>query len=119
MDYYEIINKMKGEEAAITKEEWAARGSSRRPTGIGRIMTRRSLKKMTIKNKLTVNAVVVLAAISIIIISALISARTVDLNVGILHPEDHPLSIEGIEPTERTSVSLRKFGESFFVHHHG
>ncbi len=51
---------------------------------------------MTIKKKLTLNAVVVLTAISIIIISALISARSVDLNVGILTQKTTPYQLKAL-----------------------
>jgi len=51
---------------------------------------------MTIKKKLTLNAVVVLTAIFIIIISALISARTVDLNVGILTQKTTPYQLRAL-----------------------
>ena len=51
---------------------------------------------MTIKKKLTLNAVVVLTAISIIIVSALISVRTVDLNVGILTQKTTPYQLKAL-----------------------
>jgi methyl-accepting chemotaxis protein len=51
---------------------------------------------MTIKKKLSLNALVVLTAISIIIVSALISARTVDVNVGILTQKTTPYQIKAL-----------------------
>ncbi len=51
---------------------------------------------MTIKKKLSLNAVVVLTAISIIIVSALISARSVDLNVGILTQKTTPYQLKAL-----------------------
>jgi methyl-accepting chemotaxis protein len=51
---------------------------------------------MTIKKKLSLNAIVVLTAISIIIVSALISARSVDLNVGILTKKTTPYQLKAL-----------------------
>lgn len=51
---------------------------------------------MSIKKKLSLNAVVVLTAISIIIVSALISARSVDLNVGILTQKTTPYQLKAL-----------------------
>ncbi|OGP50462.1 MAG: hypothetical protein A2Y79_06085 [Deltaproteobacteria bacterium RBG_13_43_22] len=51
---------------------------------------------MTVKQKLSVNAVVVLTAISIIILSALISARNVDRNVGILTQKTSPYQLKAL-----------------------
>jgi len=52
--------------------------------------------KMTIKAKLIINATVVLAAISMIIISALISARTVDRNVKELTQKTAPYQLKAL-----------------------
>ncbi len=51
---------------------------------------------MTIKTKLSLNAVVVLAALSIIIVSALISARTVDRNVSELTQRTAPYQLRAL-----------------------
>jgi methyl-accepting chemotaxis protein len=51
---------------------------------------------MTIKTKLSFNAAVVLTAISIIIVSALISARTVDRNVSELTQKTAPYQLKAL-----------------------
>jgi methyl-accepting chemotaxis protein len=52
--------------------------------------------KMTIKQKLSLNAIGVLSAISVIIVSAFISAKTVDLNVGILTQKTTPYQLKAL-----------------------
>ncbi|MBA4392834.1 MAG: hypothetical protein C0407_04700, partial [Desulfobacca sp.] len=51
---------------------------------------------MTIKKKLSLNAAVVLSAISIIIVSALISAKTVDRNVNELTQKTAPYQLKAL-----------------------